>query len=619
MTQHKKLFPVLFGITLFCLQPLLAEDPSAEDSIDPVEDTLVVTASRREESLATVGTTLSVLSRKDIESRGDSSVLELLRGLPFLEVAQTGGPGHQASLFLRGGNSSHTLVLIDGVRVNNPSTGTYDFADLRAEEIDRIEVLRGSQSSLWGSEAIGGVVQVITRQGDKESFRAQAEVGDIDYGRLGLSGGGQGRWNWRASLSGEIFEEFSTASENNGNSEVDGYEVYQFSGHGGVDLSERIHLSTNLRLSSSETDLDGFSFVDFRPADDPDYRQDRRTTTLGIRLNNIHSSTFQWEVSGGLVEEDLEGLDPTDGFNNFRIDTRASSGTLRSEWHATDSQVLSAGVDYENREVENFGQFSESDRLGALWVQEQWYGLEGRLSLSGAVRYDDHSRFGGETTWRGVAAFIPNLTTKIHASLGTGFKAPTLNDLYFPFFSNPDLQPETSLGWDVGIGQEFNEGKVHYDLTYFSLEVDDLIGFDANFSIINIDEASIQGVESSLAYQPHTNLRFDFGYAWMDAENKTTGMPLARRPENRFTLASTFRIGDLVDVYLSLLSVKDRVESSGQAMDDYERVDFRLGWAMNDHLTWSLRGENVLDDDYEEIPGYTTPGRFFALGLQWRM
>ena len=619
MTSSPKLFPVLFGITLFCFQPVTADEPNAEVPIDPVEDTLVVTASRREESLATVGTALSVLSREDIEARGDSSVLELLRGLPFLEVAQTGGPGHQASLFLRGGSSSHTLVLIDGIRVNNPSTGAYDFADLRGEEIDRIEVLRGSQSSLWGSEAIGGVVQVITRRGDQESFRALAEVGDIDYGRLGLSAGGQGRWNWRASLSGEKFEEFSTASENNGNSEVDGHEVFQFSGHGGVDLSDQSTLSTNLRLASSETDLDGFSFVDFRPADDPDYRQDRRTTTLGIRLNNLRNSTVQWGASVGLVEEDLEGIDPSEDFNNFRIDTRATSGSLRGQWQASDSQVLSVGVDYENREVENLGQFSESDRLGALWLQEQWYGLEGSLSLSGAIRYDDHSRFGGETTWRGAVAFIPNLFTKIHASLGTGFKAPTLNDLYFPFFSNPDLLPETSLGWDVGIGQDFNEGKVQYDLTYFSLEVDDLIGFDASFSIANIDEASIQGIEGTLAYRPHTNLSFDFGYAWTDTENKTTGLPLARRPENRFTLASTFRIGDLVDVYLSLLSVRDRVESSGQAMDDYERVDFRLGWPMNDHLTWSLRGENVLDDDYEEIPGYTTPGRYFALGLQWTM
>ncbi|NJL29518.1 MAG: TonB-dependent receptor, partial [Thermoanaerobaculia bacterium] len=358
-------------------------------------------------------------------------------------------------------------------------------------------------------------------------------------------------------------------------------------------------------------DVDGFG-----PVDDPNAIQDRRgwvgTLAATLPINDVWTQT----VSVGVFDEALTGEDPDTFFNNFEINTRTTEIATQARLALGESKVL-LGASNEERdaEVTGFG-YDDSVDLTALYAQYQ-RGWGDRLVVTLGARWDDHSEFGGETTWRGTLSYAWAAQTRLHASFGTGFRAPALNELFFPFFGNPDLDPERSEGFDLGVERRFLDGRLSADLTFFSNDFDDLIGVDENFIAVNIDRARSRGLELTLDYRVSERFQLGFSHTWDDTEDRSTGAQLARRPEHRTTLDLHFEPIPALDATLTAISVRDRVDTGGRALEDYVRVDLGLSYALSHGVEPYLRIENLFDEDYEEIFGFGTPGFTLALGARW--
>lgn len=587
---------------------LAAQEPILEEEI-------VVTANRAEAEPSEVGSAVTVISRSEIELRNATNVAELLRTVPGLAVVRGGGPGQLTSVFMRGGSSSQTLVLIDGVRVNDPNGGAYNFADLSTDQLERIEIVRGPQSTLYGSEAVAGVIQLFTRRGG-DGFRVSglAEVGEASSERLRLSlEGGDDRFDWMLTVSDESTDGVSAASERRGNTELDPYENTSASLALGFDVGAEGRLDLTLRTFDTETANDGFDFI-LGPVDDLDALQEREGTTGSLAYAGQWGENWRQSVTVGFSDDELIGTDPTNFFSNFSILGERLEVTSQSDLTLSERDVLTLGLAYEKRTGESVGNFDESVDITSAFLQNAWSG--DRFHLTAGLRFDDHSEFGDETTWRLATSWDLGASTRLHGSFGTGFKAPTLNDLFFPFFSNPDLVPETSEAFDIGIEHRFAGDKLRVDLTYFDMDFEDLIAFDfVTFLPQNIAEATSSGVELVVEYRPNANVQILASHTYNDTEDLATGEPLARRPESKTTLQLFVRpVEDLVGT-LSLVSAADRIDSDGTPMDDYERVDLSLRYTLRPGLEPYLRVENLFDDEYEEIPGFTAPGSLAVVGL----
>lgn len=606
---------------LFLVLATLAAGAALAQPVPPanplqVSEEIVVTANAAPTEATAVGSSVTVLTHDEIAARGTASVVELLRAVPGLEIVQGGGPGSNASVFLRGSSSSHTLVLVDGVRVNTPTSGAVDFADLRADQIERIEILRGPQSSLYGSEAMGGVISIITRRGD-QGLRAKVsgESGSLGLGRWRASAeGGGGVLDWQVSGGRERWEGVSVASERAGNSERDPYENTSGAALLGVRLGDRGRLQASWRGQSATAALDGFTWG-VGPTDDPNFEQRRRAQVVELSFETQVTDRWRQLVRTGMYDERLRGRDPDTEYNRYDISNRDVELLLRSDLQLGRHHVLSVGASTERRDGEVDGGFDERADLRSVFASSQWsWGDHG--AVTAAVRHDDHSVFGGATTCRvtGVLGLGPG--ARLHASWGTGFKAPTFNDLYFPYYGNPRLGAERSHGWDAGLGWEDPGGAVSADLTAFGSRYDDLIAFSwTSFVAENIARAETRGWEATVGLRTGPAVKWRASYTRTESEDLGSGVPLPRRPRHRGSVAVTVGGEGPLTGSATFWMVRDRVESDGTPMDDYERLDLALRLRLARWLDATARVENALDEDYEELTGYTSPGRILAAGL----
>ncbi len=620
---HQRLFLLacsLFALFLGLQSPtILAAESTASETIDQpvIEEQIIVTADRTERPRDEAGSSVTVISAEQIEARRQPSVADLLRTVPGLEIARSGGYGQVTSAFLRGGSSSQTLVLIDGQRANSATTGAYDLADLQSLDIERLEVVRGPQSTVHGSEAMTGVIQLVTKKGGPGiTWNALGEAGSDDLLRLRAGvAGSQGPFDYRLSASELEVDGVSAAQESRGNSEVDPWESSSQSARLGLDFSAQGRADLSLRRFASQVATDGFAFG-VGPVDALDRLQDREALSARLRVQLSPSNRWTHSLSLGVVDERLIGSDPADFFSNFRVDSEVSSFSLQSDFEFNADGAFSLGLQSERRDGVSVGNFDQQVDIDSAFVEGRFtLGQQGHLTAG--VRHDDHSEFGGETTYRLSATTAwPARDTRLRLSWGTGFKAPTFNDLFFPFFSNPDLVPETSSGWDIGLEKRFAGDRVTLDLTWFSLDFDDLIVFDqVAFRPENLASASSDGIELGLGLRPAPSWGIDLSYTWNDTEDEATGAPLPRRPKHRGTLQIDGRLGDHWRLSAVLSSVADRIDSNGSEIDDYSRLDLALGYRLSQRAEPYLRLENALDEDYEEIPGFTSPGVVGAVGV----
>ncbi|HKD53634.1 MAG TPA: TonB-dependent receptor [Steroidobacteraceae bacterium] len=599
---------------------------------------VVISATRVPTPEPEVASSMTVISADDIATRQQRTIADVLKLVPGLNVVQTGGPGGVTSVFIRGTNSNHTKVLIDGIDVSDPSnpTGAFDFGHLLTQDIEHVEVLRGPQSGLYGSDAIGGVINIITRAGS----------GPL-HGALGLEGGSFDTFNQAGSLAGaqDSFHYAGNVEHYHAGSvpvtpldllaegearNNDSYDNLTLSTKLGYDVTPNFDLGlvgryTDIHLHTTGEDYPPPDFLGVPAAQQTTAATDEYFTRL-----TAHALTFE-----GLLDQTL-GL----AYSHTRTSTvepetpaALNSGDRRkADWqgnfHFAPTETLVLGAEYERDSIAEpiAANVHITSGYGELQSQlgEHWFS-----ALN--VRYDDNSRFGGKTTWRFAPAWlIRESDTKLKASVGTGFKAPTLSELYqdFPpfFFANPDLKPETSTGYDVGIEQGLAGGVVRFGVTWYHNHITDLITTDeTGTTYANVGLATTEGIESFIAWQPLKELTLRADYTYTEATDDVLHQELLRRPKNKGTFDATWQATPAWQLNVNVLVVGTWVDvsrdgfTSGIQAPGYTTVNFATSYDLSPRLTVFGRIENLLDRHYQNPVGFLQPAFGAYAGIKVKL
>jgi vitamin B12 transporter len=601
-------FAIVFGL----LQALVCVD-FAQEAVGPVElGPVVVTATKTEVPLNEVAGSVTVITEDEIQAKKAKTVLEVLRDVPGLDVVQTGGPGGATSVFIRGGNSSHTLVLVDGMRVNSPMTGGFDFADLTVDNIERIEIVRGPQSALYGSEAIGGVINIITKHGKgAPSVSLSAEAGSYRTFResVGVTGA-MPSLDYSLAVARFDTAGFSSADRRNGNTEADG--------NGNTTLSSRLgwnagaigKLELTARYMTARTDLDGCC----PPADDPNYVQDHRVLLLSGRYSRTLTSWWSQELRLGFNRDELTGHDPdpADLFNNYNIAAQNRQLDWLHHFSIGTTDLLTIGYEHEGQAGRGKDAFDKTISNSAVYVQNQ-HQVTDLFSQVVGVRADYNSRFGDVITYKAEAAYrVPLTGTKLRAAYGTGFHGPTLNDLFFPGYGNPDLKPETSETIEVGGEQILFSNAVSFRGTYFHTSFDNLIVFDSTtFLPENIGKAMAKGAELELDLSPVKAVTLKTNYTYTTTLNEENSQELPRRPRQKANVGLSVLPVPSVKLLLDFRYVGKRFDDTAntQPIGAYTIVNASGSFDLTSKVQLFARAENLFNRKYEEILGYGTAGR----------
>lgn len=586
---------------------------------------MVVTATRTMERAESVASSVTVITAEEIEAKQVTTVLEVLRSVKGFDVVQNGGVGKRTSIFVRGGNSGHILVMIDGVQVNSPTTGSYDFANLTVDNIDRIEIIRGPQSTLYGSDAMAGVINIISKEGKGSlQWQISGEGGTYNTKKFSLSASGSSeKTNYSFSASRFKTDGFSVAKDLD---EDDGYENTSFSGKVGLNFSESLDIDLGISYSESTSDLDYYydSATFITTPDALNYEMRTKTLTPYIKAVQRINNDWDHTIMASLDEASI--IEKKDSTTTSEIDTTVKNINWQHNLYlAKETNTLTFGVEYEEQAGENGGEgdFEKFIHNKAFYLQDQASMLTERLNVSLGVRVDDHSLFGEETTSRITALYnLKSTGTKFKGSWGTAFKAPTLNDLYYNAswgIGNPDLKPEKSTGYDIGFEQKISD-LILISANYFENDFKNLIQWDWSIFPMtpeNISKAETKGYEFGFNFKPVNSFYIDASCTLLDTEDKSTGNELARRANNKGTITVGWT-PEKADFNLTVNKVGKRWDNGGNTnkLRSYTKVDFAASFDITKNLTLFGRGENLLNEDYEEAKGYGTAGISYYGGLK---
>ncbi len=616
------------------------------DSVKTTLSEIVVTATRTETQSIAVGSSVSVITSNEISQRQLNSVVDVLRELPGLSVYQQGGPGKLSYVSMRGANSNHTLVILDGVVMNDPSSlnNAFDFSYLNTNDIDRIEIVRGPQSTLYGSEAIAGVINIITKKGNmKPEYTFLGEAGSNGYYRANASAIGRaGFLNYAITATRNGSNGVSAADSRFGNAERDSYSNNAFFSRFVINLQKNFSLNFFYKFTKAESALD----QNDKYGDDPNFNY---TLEEQIFKGGVNLSLFngKWEqiFNASLMKHFTHSLDLPDQFRpNTSSDALNNGRRIKLDWQnnlkfiehnliifGVESSVEKANSSYLS--TSDYGSYNsffpgQSIRTTGLYLQNQ-FDVDQLLFVTVGLRYDNNEKFGGVATFRiAPAYFIYTTGTKLKFSYGTGFKAPSLFDLFDPLFGNPALDPEKSKGWDGGIEQFLLNGKISLGLTYFNLQFENMFGYNANYKTINIAKASSRGVEVTANVKSLAGLNINASYTYTETNDDYKlsvdfNKPLLRRPKNQFEVNANWEATDKLDLNLETHYVGKRYDKDFTdtfnpvrvTMPDYILFNLAASYKLFNYLKLNARIENLFDKQYEEVLYYGTLGRSFYAGL----
>ncbi len=578
---------------------------------EPIVVTATRTAKTADETLASV----TVITRADIEREQARSFGDLLRGVPGIGISNNGGLGKATSLFLRGTESDHILVLIDGVKVGSATLGTAPFQHIPLDQIERIEIVRGPRSSLYGSEAIGGVIQIFTRKGGGE-LKPTFRIGGGSYasydGFLGISGGGERAW-FNLSVGGEGTEGFDACEGNLSagcyadDSDDDGYRNLSGSLRGGYRFSDSLELDLHTLYVQTDTRYDG-GFSDKTESI-------QQITGMIVRLVPIEE--WRMTLSGGSSRDDSQNY--KGGSYASRFTTLRDSFSLQNDFKIGKEQLLSLGGDYWNDRVGGTTDYEVTSR-DSKGVFIQYQGRFGSNNLQFSLREDDNEQFGNKTTGDVAWGYNFRNGVRLTTSYGTAFKAPTFNELYFPGYGNSDLRPEESISYELGLDGDASWG--WWKLSLYETVIDQLIAFDTTtFAPGNVDEARIRGLEGETNFRLG-EWRVAGAFTLLDTENRSKGdnegNTLPRRAGQTLRIDAD-RAWGKIQFGATLLAVGKRYDdlANKRELEAFNTLDLRVEYTLEKAWLIQVRVENLLDEEYQTAAFYNQPGRGAYLTLRY--
>jgi vitamin B12 transporter len=604
---------------------------------------MVVTATKTVNSVSDAGgSSVTVISAEDIKNSVQQTVEEVIKGTAGIDVVANGGLGSTTSVFIRGADSGATLVLVDGVAINDPSSTNRkaDLANIMVDNIERIEVVRGPVSVLYGSNAMAGVINIITASG----------MG-IPKSHVGMEGGSYGTWKAYAGVNGKKdaltysldvsrlkSDGFSIADDRNpriphaGNtSEKDGYSNSSLSANIGYALSRKVHLDTILRYIDSTVKLDDYLWAGYagdRSDADPSGKKDNHTESrrfIGRIALKIDTEPLRSTIFYNFSDE------RRDVYDNDNIKTDIYKGNIyETGWQGdlavAENNTLTAGISYqkEHADTESYLYLSSLDKtagMSSVFLQDQW--RIGGLKLVSAVRNDDHETFGGHFTWR----FAPSIkvgSTTIKASYGTGFRSPSIYELYSEY-GNVNLGPETSIGWDAGLEHRFS-GVFRAGATWFRSDFENRIDYDwltSKYAQVS-GTTRTWGIESFVEWIPLKSVFMTAHYTWTHTEDPD-GNPLVRRPEHKASFSQIWKVNEKLRLNSSMLWAGERneipyaMDKSGNPagkLNSYFLCNLSASYKIGHNVELYGRIDNLFDEYYEEAWSYATPGRSAYAGIK---
>lgn len=540
---------------------------------------------------------VTVITAEEIEQKQHQTVIDILRGELGVDITASGPTGSLSSVFMRGTASRSTLVMIDGVQVNSNTTGAFNFADLMTDNIERIEILRGPQSINWGADAVGGVINIVTKRGKgKPSHSFGFEGGSFATFKETASSSGSGdRWDYSVSASRTDSEGFSAVSELRGATEDDGYGNTTLSGRMGYDYSEDGRVEFIGRYAHANFEFDNA----FGKADNGNFSNSEE---FNFSLPIQNSFGGWWDVKFTPSIYYLDSFAEFSG-SHSKIFTRNYTFDLQNNLKLGEYYSLVFGGEYQILNANSVGSFKKDTYTQGYFLQAL-FNYEDRVVLTGGFRHDINSSFEDKTTYKFEAAYRFKKTgTRLRAVYATGFQAPTFNFLFFPSFSNPNLKPEEVKSWEVGFDQDFLASRVRLSVTYFDADYTNLIESPApSFLPQNVAKATSRGIESKLNIGLIENLDLTFQYTLNEAEDES-GAQLIRRAKNKFSASLHHSWRNKLDTTVGVFARG----SESEGTDAFTTVRAALTYKYNDRLKFTVRGENLLDEEYEEISTFGTP------------
>lgn len=607
---RRRVLAVALLSSISATAPVFAE--GAATDLDQVVVTATRTAQTQDQTLAAV----SVIDRNEIERLQPASLPDLLTGRAGISLANNGGVGKSTSVFLRGTESDHVLVLIDGIKIGSATSGGASLQDIPVEQVERIEIVRGPFSSLYGSEALGGVIQIFTRRPQgvfAPSFSAAVGSEDTQRTSAGVAGRTQDaqQRGWYSINAAHQSTDGINAyrGTRNFDPDKDGYRNSSLTLQGGWRFDERWDADARVFRAEGRNEYDGSA----------NNEADTVQQAIGAR---VRYAPGEVKITAGVGTS----ADLSDNFLNgvysSNFDTRRELGSLQADVGIAGA-LLTLGFDWLGDKVDSNTDYARDRRINR-GVFAQWQQEAGAQSLQASARRDDDSQFGGQTTGSVLWGWDFTDALRLSASYGTAFKAPTFNELYFPGYGNPDLGPETSRSVELGLRGEHGWGT--WSINAFDTKIDDMIAFDSSLGPTgapnNIDRARIQGVEGVIGTQlAGWDLRSSL--TWLDprndGDNANHDNLLPRRAKQSGRIDADRRFGGF-SIGASVTGAGERYDNltNTTRLAGYGLADLRAGYAFDEEWSVQATVANVFDKRYETAALYNQPGRTWLLTLRYQ-
>ena len=604
------------------------QDNALAAGVDEETEVIMVTATRTETPVSQLPDAVSIISREQIDQQKATTIFEALRSVPGLNIRKSGSIGRQSEMTIRGSSTSQVLVMIDGVQVNSATTGTFNFANLTTDNIERIEVVRGAQSTLYGSDAMGGLINIVTRKGKgKPKFSIRSEFGTLErtFNESINSSGSLGKFNYSVDVA---------RVDSDGRGSDDDYDKTNISSKFGYKISETINFDAAMRYNDSMVALDDGAFKQ-----DPNRFSQNEDFNMNAVVNQSLTDWWSQSLKFSFADSDLVSIDRANpgtaetSNSRFRLDTQIYTGNWQHTLKYRDIDTFVVGFEFENQSADN-RTFDET-LINRGWYFQNQLKLWDRFFFNAGLRLDDNNTFGKDVNPKlSIAYHLKETDTKFKANYGKGFRGPTLNQLFFPNFGNPILDPEESESYDLGFQQYLFDDKFFFGVTYFNNRFSNLIeavdtgGFV--FEARNLGFVRTEGIEAEAVIKPFEGLTLRGTFTKTNTRDGAK-KELRRQPRKQGSVNINYSFLDKFNINVDDTIVgnsRDGTDGGGitptgrptiRTNTGVHKLDAALSYDYSEHLQVYTRAENVLDIQYDEILGFRSAGARFFFGVKLSM